>query len=154
MNFTPFVADNNATPLILAIVLGVLLIGAGLFLCTKIRVLLAIIPIVLGFGVIFTACFVGLANDMQAKDHNRNIATENLKAKYDISEVYWDARETNSDFKDTQPHDLLVENDKNQQFIFRYRLNPETNEPFLIDMPVKGGESPHKPITANSLIRK
>jgi hypothetical protein len=85
---------------------------------------------------------------------NKIAVTENLKTKYDIKEVYWDARETTAEPKDTESNEnIVIESTNGKKYVFKYKLDLKSGEPTLSDMPVAGGTAPQEAVTAESLLK-
>lgn len=94
-------------------------------------------------------------NEKMAK--NEVIATENIKAKYAVSEVDWHAGQTYARPFSTAPESIVVKDRSGQKIVFQYRMEPGTHEPFLTDLP-KDSENPVESgtttVVADSLLNK
>lgn len=94
------------------------------------------------------------AKSAAVKEHNAKASVNNLMKKYDLQEVKWDSADTTAGPKSTSGDgELLVRTNAGENYIFKYRVNTETSEPFLEDMPRQGGSTPEKTVTADSLLK-
>lgn len=156
MQFEHFITPDPVTPL--AVIIGglaVLLMAVGIFITLKKNNVLWFFG---SAGIAFLALlftFFGMVDaNKDAYSRNMEIASQNLMKKYEVSNVYWNSGESNTSINSTEAkYNVLVETDNSQQYIFRYRIDPQTNEPFLINMPVRGGDTPTAPVNADSLLR-
>lgn len=91
---------------------------------------------------------------VRAGDSNKENATANILQKYNLSEVLWDARQTKVyPTDDDGDRQILVETKDEQRYIFHYRVDRETGEPTLYDMPIEGGKAPEEAVSIRSLIK-
>lgn len=66
-------------------------------------------------------------------DQNHRIAETNLAKKYEVENVFWASSEAKPDSTDAKRIELMGGNGR---FVtVSYRIDPETNEPFLMDEP-------------------
>lgn len=112
-----------------------------------------------GFSLLAMAGIIGIVSVMTISGFygkntsNEAIATENIKAKYNVTDVSWDAKETKARPTATgRNEELLVTDDKGQQVVFKYKVNMQTGEPVLSNMPVQGGSTPT--VTVESIEKK
>lgn len=88
-------------------------------------------------------------------NHNVEISQENLLSKYKLKDVNWTAIETTaSPVSESGNETLLVEAQDGRSYIFKYRVDRNTSEPFLKDMPINGGDAPKEAVTAESLLTR
>ena len=121
------------------------------------RIIVPLVLLVVGFFSITTSFNInhGLNEERKAqKTQNEKLATENLLKKYNLQEVRWSSSDTsvlpttaNGD------GDLLVKTSSGENYIFKYHVDEKTSEPFLEDMPLRGGTAPTQAITAKSLLK-
>lgn len=91
----------------------------------------------------------------KADEVHKTVATENLKLKYDIKDANWDANDTTAMPKNVSgENNLIIEGNDGKTYVFKYKVNLETGEPTLGDMPIAGGSSPQDAVTAESLLKK
>lgn len=84
---------------------------------------------------------------------NVSVSTENLKTKYSLKDVEWLTSETTARPQNTNTEGVLVVVDEeNQRIAFGYKVNMETGEPYLVNLPLRGGSAPG--VTAESLEKK
>lgn len=156
MQFEHFITPDPVTPFTLTMGgLAVLLMAIGIAVTLKKNNVLWFLgaAIIAFFMLLFT--FFGMVDANKDVDsRNMEIASQNLIKKYDVSKVYWHSGESNTSISSTEAkNNVLVETANSQQYIFRYRIDPQTNEPFLVNMPVRGGDTPTAPVNADSLLR-
>lgn len=90
----------------------------------------------------------------EAQQQNLTAATSNLKTKYDIKAVEWNAKETTTSPTSTTGNgEITVEANDGRLYIFKYRTDLASGEPFLKDMPIPGGSVPEQAVTAASLLK-
>lgn len=92
-------------------------------------------------------------NYISVQEHNVKIATDNLTKKYDVKSVDWEAKDTHVSPSSVKADDLLVETQDGRSYIFKYHVDEKTSEPFLEDMPLRGGTAPTQAVTAKSLLK-
>lgn len=161
MNYRLFEASNNSLGLsIFAILLTAIVISAVVFsLAYKGR---HGDKLVLGTIALLVAAVVGsifLSAQHQANGNrtdllNKQIATENILAKYDLKEVLWDVKDTTAEPMDTKgDNNIIVKTQNDVEYVFKYRADIQTGEPFLKDMPIPGGSAPKDAVNAASLLK-
>lgn len=94
-------------------------------------------------------------SEMNKSDENhKTVATDNLKLKYDIKDANWDSKDTTAMPKNVSgENNLIIEGNDGKTYVFKYKVNLETGEPTLGDMPIAGGSSPQDAVTAESLLK-
>lgn len=112
---------------------------------TRKALILAVLFIIVFIG----GCYVAgnVAEASYAVDHqNEKIAEDNLKQKYNIVGVLWDETRTRAQTYDSLGEISVQDNDSNI-IKFRYRVDKETREPYLLN------ESENTHVKANDLLR-
>lgn len=90
----------------------------------------------------------------RSEERNMTSATENLKSKYDLKEINWESKDTKAEPTSTSGDDeLSVEANDGRLYIFKYRVDKGSGEPFLKDMPISGQSAPSETATADSLLK-
>lgn len=156
MQFEHFITPNPMSPLSLTIIIAaIIFIVIGVIVTMKKNnVLWFLVSAIVAFLMMLITFFSMIDANNETDSRNMEIASQNLIKKYEVSKVYWHAGESNTSISSTEAkYNVLVETDNNQQYIFRYRIDSQTNEPFLINMPVRGGDTPTAPVSADSLLR-
>ena len=101
-----------------------------------------------------------LTHNGEVSNHNYKIASQNIQAKYDVKSVVWNDSETNTDYTHTgkEPTEeyrnknrLVIETQNGKKYVFKYKINMDTYEPTLEDMPLPGGSKPDEVVSAASL---
>lgn len=151
MKFAPFAQAPTITGLIVLLVFLAIVVIIASFADSFIGVVVVAIALCIG---VFAS--INYASEVRkAEDKTKSVATNNLRVKYDLKEVYWDARETTANPKDAESNENLVIEDLNgEKHIFKYEVNLETREPSLSDMPKAGGAADKPSVTADSLLQK
>lgn len=113
------------------------------------RKIAGIVFVVLAF--LSLAAFSAIGIDQQSRKESNKVAAEaNLKSKYDIKGIVWEGRDVSTDPISTRGDVELTVTDKNNRpIMFKYKVDMNTGEPFLISMPVNGGSESE--ITPESL---
>lgn len=110
-------------------------------------------------SIVTISIFLGLASHERsesAKAHevHKTVATENLKLKYDIKDADWGSSDTTAEPKTVSgDNNLIIEGNDGKTYIFKYKVNLETGEPTLANMPIAGGSAPQDAVTAESLLK-
>lgn len=120
----------------------------------KVLIIPAILTALFFSGGLFAA--IDAQHELEAtEEHNIKVATSNLMAKYNVDEVDWEAKETTANpISETGKGEVVVEAKDGRDYIFKYKIDPKTSEPFLDDMPIRGGDAPEQAVTADSLLNK
>lgn len=118
----------------------------------------------LGFVVLTSLTVWGWAwlggHTGEIEKKNYAIATQNIQTKYDVKSVEWHDSETDTYITHTgdenfkEPRDrnhLVIQAQNGKKYVFKYKVNLETGEPTLEDMPIPGGSKPDEVISAASL---
>lgn len=167
MNFEPLnltLPDYNAAATICIVFITCALaslVGIIAFLATGVSVKKKIIGTVILLaaltGFAFTAINVNNDFNQSVRDYNaynKKTATDNLMKKYNVKEVNWDSSDTTVGTLSTSGDgDLRVVLQDDSKYIFKYRVNKDNSEPFLEDMPIRGGTVPASAVTAKSLLK-
>lgn len=89
-------------------------------------------------------------------EENRANATQNIKAKYDVSTVTW----RTPDNRNTNPTDtvsdrvVMVTDHENNITVFKFNTNPNTSEPQLEDVAEGTVKDSFRRIAADDLLKK
>lgn len=87
-------------------------------------------------------------------EFHKTVATDNLKLKYDIKDASWSAKDTTAMPKNVSgENNLIIEGNDGKAYVFKYKVNLETGEPTLGDIPIAGGYSPKDAVTVESLLK-
>lgn len=112
------------------------------------------------FGAISAAIIAGAISSMlghNAETANKFHATQNIMQKYDVADVQWDSKQTNtsptSDAK-AAGNEIVVTASNRKSYVFIYELNTKTSEPTLKDMPIAGGAADTNNLSADDLLKK
>lgn len=101
-----------------------------------------------------------LNHNGEVDKYNYGIATQNIQTKYDVKSVDWKDSETTAHYAHTgkeptkeyrDKNHLVVETQSGKKYVFKYKVNLETYEPILEDMPLPGGSKPDEAVSAASL---
>lgn len=151
MKYAVFAQDPSFTGIIVMAVILVIMLAFAAVDPTPFSAVVAVIVL----AIIALMFFNHNTQISEAAVKNQEAATKNLRIKYELKEVYWDARETTANPKDTESNEnLVIESLDGEKHIFKYEVDLKTREPFLSDMPKAGG-NPDKPsITADSLLQE
>lgn len=144
-------------------ILGIFMLPAIFIIATsketkkRTRVIAPLALLVVGIISLTTSVNInrGINEDRKVqKTQNEKLATENLLKKYNLQEVRWASSDT-SVFPTTTngDGDLFVKTSSGENYIFKYHVDEKTSEPFLDDMPFRGGTAPTEAITAKSLLK-
>jgi hypothetical protein len=109
----------------------------------------------LATGVLALGLSVHERSKMNESDEiHKTVATDNLKLKYDIRNADWNSLDTTAAPKDVSGgNNLIIEGNDGKTYVFKYKVNLQTGEPTLGDMPIAGGSSPQDAVTAVSLLK-
>lgn len=101
-----------------------------------------------------------LTHNGEVDKRNYEVATQNIQTKYDVKSVDWKDSETDAHYTHTgkepteeyrNKNHLVIETQNGKKYVFKYKVNMETYEPTLEDMPLPGGSKPNEEVSAASL---
>lgn len=143
--------------LIIFFLIGIILFIS--FLITMSTASNAVVTTLCVLSIFTLSIFLGLSiherSEMNKSDGiHKTVATENLKLKYDIKSANWNSNDTTAMPKNVSgENNLIIEGNDGKTYVFKYKVNLETGEPTLGNMPIAGGSSPQDAVTAESLLK-
>lgn len=103
---------------------------------------------------IIIVAFLSITSN-NVNNENKEKAVANIAQKYDIKDVNWDSKNTIGGPLGTRKEGtILLTTNNGEQYVFQYKVNKETSEPTLIDMPIQGGNTVDKEKSAEALLKK
>lgn len=167
MNFKPLnlvLPDYNGAAIMcitfiigafIVFLLTIFFLHTGLSIKKKIIVSAISVAVIFGFALTATNTMNNFNQSVhEYNENNKNTATENLMKKYNLQEVKWSSSDTSvSPTTSSGDGDLLVKTSKGENYIFKYHVDEKNSEPFLEDMPIRGGAAPTQAVTAKSLLK-
>lgn len=111
-----------------------------------------IITLILAAALVVAA----LITEIVIKAQNRDIATHNILAKYNIQKIIWNDYRSSAygdgSVKRNDPTLLVLVN--NEEHVYRYEVNHETSEPTLIDVSQHSGKQTTPGPKAETLLKE
>lgn len=152
MSFTPLLGNQYSNNIFLNICWW-----TGLYLTLLMLFIAIIISIMEGkaalkywwitSGILILTLFSLLPSQFENdknKGRNQAIVEENMKQKYDIAAVLWNERGTNVEDYEGKSTIAVLDNEGNI-VNYRYRVNPITFEPTLVNLPEGGFNKTERP---------